>query len=153
MVHGSWCVKAAAGSPRRLLLVLVTIEGADVVFAVDSIPAVFAVTDDPFIVYTSNIFAILGLRALFFLLAGLLGRIHYLKIGLALVLVFVGVKMLISEVYEIPIAVSLAVIACLLGVTVLASFLRLRFVAPTVSSPTSDPPSDASDEESRDEQD
>ncbi len=136
-----------------LLLVLVAIEGADIVFAVDSIPAIFAVTRDPVIVYTSNIFAILGLRALFFLLAGLLGRIHYLKIGLALVLSFVGVKMLISEIYEIPIAVSLAVIACLLGVTVLASFLRLRFVAPTVSSPTSDPPSDASDEESRDEQD
>jgi tellurite resistance protein TerC len=129
-----------------LFLVLVSIEGADVVFAVDSIPAVFAVTDDPFIVYTSNIFAILGLRALFFLLAGLLGRIYYLKIGLALVLAFVGVKMLISEFYKIPIALSLGVIACLLGGAVLASFLRLRFIAPTVSSPTSDPPSDASDE-------
>ena len=98
-----------------LLLVLVTIEGADVMFAVDSIPAIFGLTDDPFIVYTSNIFAILGLRALFFLLAGLLGRIHYLKLGLALVLGFVGVKMLISEIYVINITVSLGVIACLAG--------------------------------------
>ncbi len=114
-----------------LLLVLVTIEGADVMFAVDSIPAIFGLTDDPFIVYTSNIFAILGLRALFFLLAGLLGRIHYLKLGLALVLGFVGVKMLISEIYVINISVSLAVITILLSAAVLASFVRLRFLEAT----------------------
>ncbi|NLX55339.1 MAG: TerC family protein [Planctomycetaceae bacterium] len=110
-----------------LLLVLVTIEGADVMFAIDSIPAIFGLTDDPFIVYTSNIFAILGLRALFFLLAGLLGRIYYLKLGLALVLGFVGVKMLISEKYVISIGVSLAIITFVLSATVLASFVRLRF--------------------------
>jgi tellurite resistance protein TerC len=134
-----------------LLLVLVTIEGADVVFALDSIPAIFGLTDDPFIVYTSNIFAILGLRALFFLLAGLLGRIYYLKIGLALVLGFVGAKMLISEIYEISITVSLGVITCLLGAAVLASFVRLRILAPTAASETCDPPADTLDDERRHE--
>jgi tellurite resistance protein TerC len=123
-----------------LLLVLVTIEGADVVFAVDSIPAIFGLTDDPFIVYTSNIFAILGLRALFFLLAGLLGRIHYLKLGLALVLAFVGVKMLLSEIYPINISVSLGVITCLLGAAVAASFVRLRLLPPTESAESSEGP-------------
>jgi len=121
-----------------LLLVLVTIEGADVMFAVDSIPAIFGLTDDAFIVYTSNIFAILGLRALFFLLAGLLGRIHYLKVGLAAVLGFVGVKMLISGYYVINISVSLAVIVILLTAAVLASFVRLRFVPPEVVDEASD---------------
>lgn len=109
-----------------LLLVLVAIEATDIVFAVDSIPAIYAVTRDPFIVYTSNIFAILGLRALFFLLAGTLGRVHYLKPALALVLLFVGVKMLLADVYKIPIAVSLAVIVFLLGGAVVASLRRLR---------------------------
>lgn len=109
-----------------LLLVLVTIEATDVVFAVDSIPAIFAVTRDPFIVYTSNIFAILGLRALFFLLAGAMGKIHYLKPALALVLLFVGAKMLLADVYKIPIAASLAVITGLLGGAVVASLVRLR---------------------------
>ena len=93
------------------------------VFAVDSIPAIFAVTRDPFIVYTSNIFAILGLRALFFLLAGAMSRMHYLKTGLALVLVFVGGKMLVADWYQVPITVSLTVIVGLLGGAVLASLL------------------------------
>jgi tellurite resistance protein TerC len=96
----------------------------DVVFAVDSIPAIFAVTDDPFIVYTSNIFAILGLRALYFLLAGVAERFHYLRIGLGLVLVFVGAKMLLSAVIQVPIGVSLAVIALLIGGSLAASALR-----------------------------
>lgn len=112
-----------------LLLVLMAIEATDVVFAVDSIPAIFAITRDPFIVYTSNIFAILGLRALFFLLAGAIGNLHYLKTGLALVLAFVGVKMLIADVYKIPIAISLAVVVCLIGGAVVASLLRARFLA------------------------
>ena len=110
-----------------LLLVLMAIEATDVVFALDSIPAIFAITRDPFIVYTSNIFAILGLRALFFLLAGAIGNLHYLKTGLALVLSFVGVKMLIADVYKIPIAVSLTVVVCLIGGAIVASLLRLRF--------------------------
>jgi len=109
-----------------LLAVLVVVEATDVVFAVDSIPAIFAVTTDPFIVYTSNIFAILGLRALYFLLAGVLDRFHYLKGGLALVLCFVGVKMLITDVYKIPVAASLAVVASLLASSVAASLLRPR---------------------------
>jgi tellurite resistance protein TerC len=114
-----------------LLLVLITVEATDVVFAVDSIPAIFAITRDPFIVYTSNIFAILGLRALFFLLAGAVGDLHYLKTGLALVLSFVGVKMLIADVYKIPIAVSLAVVVCLIGGAVVASLVRLRRLTTT----------------------
>jgi tellurite resistance protein TerC len=106
-----------------LLLVLVAVEATDLVFAVDSIPAIFAVTQDPFIVYTSNIFAILGLRSMYFLLAGIIERFVYLKVGLALVLAFVGVKMLIVELYKIPIAVSLAVVATLLAGSVVVSLL------------------------------
>ncbi|MGQ0550057.1 MAG: TerC family protein [Armatimonadota bacterium] len=107
-----------------LLLVLVVIEATDIVFAVDSIPAIFAVTSDPFIVYTSNIFAILGLRALFFLLAGVMTRFHYLKVGLGLVLTFVGVKMVASDVYTVPIALSLVVIAALIAGSIILSLLR-----------------------------
>ncbi len=107
-----------------LLLVLVVVEATDIVFAIDSIPAIFAVTSDPFIVYTSNIFAILGLRALFFLLAGVLNRFHYLKYGLGLVLAFVGLKMLLSDFYKIPIGFSLAAVALLIGGAAVASLLR-----------------------------
>ncbi|HWP60666.1 MAG TPA: TerC family protein [Candidatus Acidoferrales bacterium] len=107
-----------------LLLVLVVIETTDLIFAVDSIPAIFAITRDPFIVYTSNVFAILGLRALYFLLAGVLEMFRYLKVGLALVLCFVGVKMVVVDLYQIPIAVSLAVVASILGGSVLASIVR-----------------------------
>ena len=119
-------VRGARRYATPLLAVLVVVEATDVVFAVDSIPAIFAVTTDPFIVYTSNIFAILGLRALYFLLAGVIGRFHYLRLGLALVLCFVGVKMLITELYEIPIVASLAVVASLLAGSVVASLLRPR---------------------------
>ena len=104
-----------------LLAVLVAVEATDVIFAVDSIPAVFAVTRDPFIVYTSNIFAILGLRAMYFLLAGVMDRFRYLKPGLAMVLVFVGAKMLVAELYKIPIGVSLGVVASILAGSVLVS--------------------------------
>jgi TerC family integral membrane protein len=107
-----------------LLLVLVAIEATDIVFAVDSLPAIFSVTTDPFIVYTSNIFAILGLRALYFALAGVMGKFHYLKVGLALVLAFVGAKMLLAAVYKIPIVASLAIIATLLAGAVIASLIR-----------------------------
>lgn len=107
-----------------LLVVLIVVEATDIVFAVDSIPAIFAVTADPFIVFTSNIFAILGLRALYFLLAGMLGKFQYLKIGLGLVLSFVGVKMLVAEFYKIPIAVSLTVVIVLLAGSIAASLVR-----------------------------
>jgi tellurite resistance protein TerC len=117
-------VKAGRRYATPLLLVLVAIEATDLVFAVDSIPAIFAVTQDPFIVYTSNIFAILGLRALYFALAGMMEKFHYLKVGLSLVLIFVGVKMLLSGLYPIPILVSLGVIIALLAGAVVASQLR-----------------------------
>jgi tellurite resistance protein TerC len=109
-----------------LFVVLLAIEATDVVFAVDSIPAIFAITDDPFIVYTSNIFAILGLRALYFLLAAVMDRFIYLKTGLAAVLIFVGAKMLLVDVVKIPIVVSLLVIATILAVSLAASFIASR---------------------------
>jgi tellurite resistance protein TerC len=104
-----------------LLLVLVAIEATDIVFAVDSIPAIFGVTTDPFIVYTSNIFAMLGLRALYFALSGVMGKIRYLKVGLSLVLAFVGAKMLLVPVYRIPTLASLAIIAAVLAAAIAAS--------------------------------
>ena len=104
-----------------LFLVLVVVETTDVIFALDSIPAIFAITLDPFIVYTSNVFAILGLRALFFLLAGVMGMFRYLKVGLSFVLCFVGVKMTIVDFYKIPIGVSLGVIGMILAISILAS--------------------------------
>jgi tellurite resistance protein TerC len=106
-----------------LMLVLVVIETTDVIFAVDSIPAIFAITQDPFIVYTSNVFAILGLRALYFLLAGIMEMFAYLKIGLSFVLIFVGAKMTIVDIYKIPIGVSLGVVGGILALSVLASLL------------------------------
>jgi tellurite resistance protein TerC len=106
-----------------LFIVLVLVETTDLVFAVDSIPAVFGVTRDPFIVYTSNVFAILGLRSLYFLLAGIIEKFHYLRLGLAVVLVFVGGKMLASTVLHVPITISLGVIAGVLLVSVIASLM------------------------------
>ena len=115
--------KAGKWFATPLFLVLVAIEATDVVFAVDSIPAIFAITEDPFIVYTSNIFAILGLRAMYFLLAGVIDKFHLLKIGLALVLLFVGVKMIIADWYHVPIALSLGVIGFILAGSVVGSML------------------------------
>ncbi len=109
-----------------LFLVLVLIEISDLIFAVDSIPAIFAVTTDPFIVFTSNIFAILGLRAMFFLLADLNTRFRLLKYGLALVLVFVGVKMLIADFYKVPIGLALGIVALILAGSVTASLIATR---------------------------
>jgi tellurite resistance protein TerC len=114
-------VRRVAPRLPKLALVIIVVELTDLVFAVDSIPAIFAVTKDPFIVYTSNIFAILGLRSLYFALAGVMGRFHYLKPGLALVLGFVGVKMLVSGVVQVPVLASLSVIVLLLGGAVAAS--------------------------------
>ena len=109
-----------------LFVALLFLEATDVLFAVDSIPAIFAVTQEPFIVYSSNVFAILGLRALYFLLADVIHRFHYLKIGLSVVLVFVGLKMLVVDFYKVPIGASLAVIALVLGVSVVASWMWPR---------------------------
>jgi tellurite resistance protein TerC len=106
-----------------LFVVLVLVETTDLVFAVDSIPAVFGVTQDPFIVYTSNVFAILGLRSLYFLLAGIIEKFHYLRLGLAVVLTFVGAKMLASHWIHVPTAVSLGVIALVLVSSVVGSLL------------------------------
>jgi len=109
-----------------LFLVLIMIEISDLVFAVDSIPAIFAITTDPFIVFTSNIFAILGLRALYFLLADVADRFHLLKYGLAMVLTFIGIKMLIMPWYHVPVAASLTMIAVLIGGSVVASLVATR---------------------------
>ncbi|MBI4278595.1 MAG: TerC family protein [Armatimonadetes bacterium] len=104
-----------------LLVVLLIVETTDLIFAVDSIPAILAITLDPFIVYTSNVFAILGLRALYFALAGVIELFHYLHYGLSAILVFVGVKMLLTDLYKIPIAPALAVVAGILLISVAAS--------------------------------
>ena len=111
-----------------LFLVLILIEVTDLVFAVDSIPAIFAITTDPFIVFTSNIFAIMGLRALYFLLADVADRFHLLKYGLAMVLTFIGTKMLIMPWYHVPVAASLAIVAVLIGTSVVASLIATRKV-------------------------
>ncbi len=109
-----------------LFLVLLLIESADLVFAVDSIPAILGITDDPFLVYASNVFAILGLRSLYFVLAGSMGVFHYLKPALSLILAFVGAKMLLADVYKIPPHVSLAVVGSILGIA-LALSLRTEW--------------------------
>ena len=109
-----------------MFLVLVLIEAADVVFAVDSIPAIFAVTTDPFIVFTSNIFAIMGLRAMYFLLADMADRFNLLKYGLAIVLVFIGIKMLIAPWFHVPIQWSLSIVASIIGVSVIASLYTTK---------------------------
>jgi tellurite resistance protein TerC len=106
-----------------LLAVLVLVEATDLVFALDSVPAIFAITDQPFIVYTSNVFAILGLRSMYFLLAGMLDRFRFLKVGLGLVLVFVGAKMALADIYHVPVAASLGVIVLVIGGAIAASLL------------------------------
>ncbi|OJX09427.1 MAG: hypothetical protein BGO77_05615 [Caedibacter sp. 37-49] len=107
-----------------LFLVLVSVEISDLIFAIDSIPAIFAVTLDPFIVYTSNIFAILGLRSLFFLISNLLPRFYYLKYALSVVLIFVGCKMLVHQAYKIPILISLGIILLIFVIAIVASLRR-----------------------------
>ena len=112
------------GTP--LLLALAMVEISDVVFAIDSIPAIFAVTQDPFLVFTANVFAILGLRSLFFVLSGMLDRFRYLKYGLAIVLTFVGLKLVLLDVVHVPALVSLSVVLGVLGSAVALSWLRSR---------------------------
>jgi len=126
--HGDkfWIYENGVRWYTPMFLVLVLIEASDLIFAVDSIPAIFAVTQDPFIVFTSNIFAILGLRALYFLLADMAERFHLLKYGLAVVLMFVGTKMLIVDWYKIPVAVALGVVITVLGASMMLSLLTTR---------------------------
>jgi tellurite resistance protein TerC len=122
-----------------LFVVLLLVEITDVIFAVDSIPAIFAVTTDPFIVYTSNVFAILGLRSLYFALAGVMDKFHYLKVGLGAVLTFVGVKMLLAHTaWKIPTLFSLGVVVAILAVAVVASLLRPKTPKPKAG-PGKDP--------------
>ena len=134
--HGKWMA-------TPLFMVLLVVEATDLVFAVDSVPAILAITRDPFIVWTSNVFAILGLRALFFLVAGIMRYFRYLNVGLALVLCFVGVKMVISDFYHVPTVISLGAVAGILAVTMLASYVATRREAgaqiPAVDDTASDP--------------
>ena len=129
-LHGErfFVMKEAGGKLVRyatpLFLVLVLVEITDLIFAVDSIPAIFAITTDPFIVLTSNVFAILGLRAMYFLLADMADRFSLLKYGLAIVLMFVGVKMMLIDVFKIPVLVSLAVVATIITASVILSLRR-----------------------------
>ncbi len=123
-----------------LFAVLVLVESTDVVFAVDSVPAILAVSREPFIVFASNAFAILGLRALYFLLAGMAGRFRYLNAGLGVILAFVGVKMLIVDVYHLPIWLSLSVIAMVLTVSITASLRAEKREAALPGPPPGDPP-------------
>ena len=113
-----------------LFIALLFIEMSDLIFAVDSIPAILSITQDPFLVYTSNVFAILGLRSLYFALAGIMGLFHYLHYGLSAILIFVGAKMAIVDFYKIPIGVSLAVIAGILLLSVVLSLARPRPAVP-----------------------
>lgn len=117
-----------------LFLVLITIETTDVMFALDSIPAVFGVTRDPFIVYSSNVFAILGLRATYFLLAGIMDTFYYLSYGLSIILIFIGVKMLLEVVYPVPTTIALLVVVGILIVAVIASLVRNKRLAKRASS-------------------
>ncbi len=119
-----WTVENGRRVATPLFLVLLLVEFTDLVFAIDSIPAIFAITKDPFIVYTSNVMAILGLRSMYFLLAGIVPKFVYLKYGLSMVLVFVGAKMMLLDVFKVPTLVSLGVIATLIGGSIALSLLR-----------------------------
>ncbi len=127
--HGQHFTVREAGKlmATPLLLVLVLVEGSDLIFAVDSIPAIFAITDDPFVVYTSNVFAVLGLRSMYFMLGDIVHRFAYLKYGLAVVLVFVGSKMLLADVVPVPTVVSLGVITGAIGGAILLSHYRTLY--------------------------
>jgi tellurite resistance protein TerC len=130
--HGEnfFVVKEGLRYATPLFVVLVLVEVTDLIFAVDSIPAIFAVTNDPFIVFTSNIFAILGLRAMYFLLADMAERFHLLKYGLAVILMFIGVKMLLLDLYKIPVGIALAIVGSILLASVAASLATSRRSGP-----------------------
>jgi tellurite resistance protein TerC len=124
--HGDhfWVVKDGKRYATPLLLVLIVIEATDVIFAVDSVPAVLAISHDTFVIYTSNIMAILGLRALYFVLSGMMGRFHFLGTGLALILLFIGAKMVAADLFHVPTWASLGVIMAILSGAVGLSLLR-----------------------------
>lgn len=126
--HGSkfWIREAGKWVATPLFVVLILIEFTDLIFAVDSIPAILAITSDPFIVYTSNVFAIMGLRSLYFALAGLMHLFTYLHYGLAAILVFVGGKMLLTDIYKIPIGISLGVILLILVIAIVPSVVKRK---------------------------
>ena len=126
--------KGAQRFATPLFVVLIAVETTDMIFALDSVPAILAITTDPFIVYTSNVFAILGLRSIYFALAGMMRLFHYLNYGLSGILAFVGMKMLIAEIYKIPIGIALGVVASMLIISVLASIAFPRKTAPELPS-------------------
>ena len=126
-----WTVENGQRIATPLLMVVALVGITDVIFAVDSIPAIFAITDDPFIVLTSNIFAILGLRAMFFLLAAMAAKFHLLSYGLAVILVFIGTKMMLIDIYKIPVLVSLGVVVAILAITMVWSVKT----APRIAAP------------------
>lgn len=130
--HGSkfWIKQTGKWMATPLFIVLLLVEFTDLIFAVDSIPAILAVTNDPFIVYTSNVFAILGLRSLYFALAGLMHLFTYLHYGLAAILIFVGIKMLLVDVYKIPIAISLLTILSILTISIVLSLIKSKKAKP-----------------------
>jgi tellurite resistance protein TerC len=132
-------VQAGRRLATPLFIVLIVIETTDVMFALDSIPAILAITVDPFIVYSSNVFAILGLRALYFALAGIMGLFQYLHYGLSAILVFVGIKMIVAEFYKLPTAIALGVIAAILVISIIASMIRTRRDAARKSAPAVEP--------------
>ena len=134
-----WTVENGKRMATPLFLVLLLVEVTDLVFAIDSIPAIFAITKDPFLVYTSNVFAILGLRSMYFLLAGVVHKFVYLKYGLSLVLVFVGGKMMLLDVVKVPTAVSLGVIATLICGSIAASLWTARGRAAAAALPAPGP--------------
>ena len=116
-----------------LFIALLLVEFTDLIFAIDSIPAILAITNDPFIVYTSNVFAILGLRSLYFALAGLVDRFTYLHYGLAAILVFVGLKMLATDFYKVPVAISLLIIVGILALSIFMSMVIKKSMTPVVN--------------------
>jgi tellurite resistance protein TerC len=126
--HGEqfFVLKQGVRYATPMFVVLMLVEATDLIFAVDSIPAIFAVTSDPFIVFTSNIFAILGLRAMYFLLADMAERFHLLKYGLAIILIFIGIKMLLLDIYKIPVSTALGIVGLILAASIAASFLTSR---------------------------
>ncbi|MCW5206669.1 TerC family protein, partial [Desulfobulbus sp. F5] len=126
--HGEqfFVLKEGVRYATPMFVVLMLIEATDLIFAADSIPAIFAVTNDPFIVFTSNIFAILGLRAMYFLLADMAERFHLLKYGLAVILMFIGVKMLLLDIYKIPVGIALGIVGLILALSIAASFITSR---------------------------
>jgi tellurite resistance protein TerC len=154
--HGQkfWVREAGRWVATPLFLVLLLVEVTDLIFAIDSIPAIFAVTREPFLVYTANVFAILGLRSMYFLLAGVVHRFVYLKYGLAAVLVFVGAKMMLLDVYKVPVAASLAVVGTLIAASIAVSLLARREgtvlpTAPAIPTGHGPPPQDDDEAASR----